>query len=164
MAKFVFKLDPLLRLRRRQEQEKQRALAAINQKRVQLEQRLRQQQSLITSGKGDLRERLVGRLDTDELRSHAASTTQSLRVAQRLAVELAGVHRHLAAAREELVEATRARRAMELLRDRRFQQWKTAQDKADVAATDELAVIAAARPGCPNGMESDPTGIETEHE
>jgi len=160
MAKFVFKLDPLLRLRQREEQEKQRALASINRKRVQLEEHLRRQQSLITADKRGLRDRLVGNLDTNELRLHAASTTQSMRTAQRLAVELAGVHRHLTEARQDLLEATRNRRALELLRDKRYAQWKAEQDRLEAAATDEMAVIAAGRPR-PLG-ESETLGLETE--
>jgi len=145
MARFIFTLQPLLDLRRRQEQLAQRALAQCNQLRVQFENRLRQQQQIIRSDKQLLRGRLVGALDTDELRLHAASTVQGMRSAQRLAVELAGVHKRLSVARDELVEATRARRAIELLRDRRYEQWKTQQARADVAATDELATMAAAR-------------------
>jgi flagellar protein FliJ len=51
------------------------------------------------------------------------------------------------AARAGLIEAAKARRAVELLRERRWEEWKFAQEKAETAALDELAVIAAARRG-----------------
>lgn len=145
MRKFVFQLQPLLELRRRQEQTKQRALAEINRHRITLEAQLRRQQELIRQDKADLRQRLTGPLDTTALRMNASASLQSLRIAQRLAIELAGAHRRMNSARDELVEATKHRRAMELLRDRRFQQWSAEVEKADVTAMDELAVISAAR-------------------
>ncbi len=145
MPQFVFTLQPLLDMRLRQEQQVQRALAQVNVQRVQIEQKLRRQQQIITADKDGLRGRLVGVLDTDELRGHASATVQGIRAAQQSAVELAGVHKRLQAIRAALIEATRARRAIELLRNRRLQQWKNAQNRAETAAMDELAVIAAAR-------------------
>jgi flagellar export protein FliJ len=76
---------------------------------------------------------------------HASSSMQILRDAQRIVLELAGVHKRLEAARAELIEATKQRRAVELLRDRRFAEWRNAENKRETAAIDELAVIAAAR-------------------
>lgn len=145
MTRFAFTLQPLLDLRRRREQQAQVALAAVNQQRLNLERRLRQQQELIRSDKHALRGRLVGLLDTDALRLQAVSAVQGMRTAQRLAVELAGVHKRLSTTRAELVEATRARRAIELLRDRRYEQWRREQSRADAATIDELATNSAAR-------------------
>jgi flagellar export protein FliJ len=76
---------------------------------------------------------------------HAVASIQQLRQGQRLALELAGVHKRLELARQSLVEAARERRAIELLRERRFAQWMAALDKAEADMLDELAVIAAAR-------------------
>jgi flagellar export protein FliJ len=70
---------------------------------------------------------------------------QQMRHAQRLVLELAGVRRTLEAAQAALADAARGRRAIELLRERRFSQWRQAQDKIENDALDELAVIAAAR-------------------
>lgn len=127
------------------EQVKQRAVADIERERLALEDKLRRQQDTIALARDSLRESLIGTLDAHNLRLHAASSIQQMRQAQRLALELAGVHRRLEAARAALIEASRARRAIELLRERRFEQWKAALDKAENNALDELAVIAAAR-------------------
>ncbi|UCD76367.1 MAG: flagellar FliJ family protein [Phycisphaerales bacterium] len=145
MARFVFPLQPLLRARRRAEQARQRAVAEVERERLSLEDRLRRQQRQIAEGKRWLGDRLVGTLDVPVLRDQAGATMLFMRKAQRVALELAGVHRRLEAVRAELIEATKRRRAIELLRDRRFQQWKADLDKAETAALDELAVIAAAR-------------------
>ena len=41
------------------------------------------------------------------------------------------------------MEASRQRKAVELLRERRYEEWKQARDKAEAAALDELAVMRA---------------------
>jgi flagellar export protein FliJ len=145
MKRFVFKLDPVLRARRRAEQVHQRVVAGLERERVELEDRLRRQQRLMTEGKQALREGLVGSLRMHELRQQAGSSMALLRSAQRLALELAGVHQRIEVARRELVEAARRRRAIELLRDRRYEQWRVAVEKAEISRMDELAAIAAAR-------------------
>jgi len=142
MRPFIFKLDPLLNLRRREEREKQIVLAEANRQRVRLEQTLRQQQENLSVGKVSLRDTLVGRLDVASLRFHAANSTQVHRAARRIVLELAGVHRRIEAAREQLVEAARRRRALELLLQKRMAQWKQAASKAEEAHMDELAVMA----------------------
>lgn len=145
MAKFRFKLEPLLKARRMVEQTHQRAVAEIERERMTLEARLRAQQEHLAEGKKTMRSDMVGQVNIQGLRMHAASSLHQMRIAQRLVLELAGVHRRLEAARASLIEAARRRRAVELLKERRFLQWRTRLEKAETAALDELAVIAAAR-------------------
>jgi flagellar FliJ protein len=145
MAKFVFTLKSLLRARQIAEQGCQRAVAELEQQRLALEGRLRNEQSRIVQMKGDLRNTLTGPIDPHALRLHAAATMQQVRSAQQMVLEMAGVHRRLEPARLRLVEAARQRRAVELLRDQRFEQWKRIQDRKDTALLDELATIASAR-------------------
>lgn len=145
MAKFTFSLDPLLKARLTVEQRHQRAVAVIEQERRGLEERIRDQQRQIAEGKQTVRGGLIGAVDAQGLRQHAASSLHMMRQAQRLVLELHGVHRRLEAARAGLIEAAKARRAVELLRERRWEEWKSAQERAETAALDELAVIAAAR-------------------
>src|SRR6185436_16051682 len=102
MPRFIFKLEPLLRAGKRQEQEKQRFVAGIEAERMRLEQALRQHQMNIAAGKDALRAGLVGRVDAGVLRLEAAGTMQVLRKAQHTLIELAGLHKRLDAARAEL--------------------------------------------------------------
>lgn len=139
MAKFVFKLEPLLEARRRREQGRQREVAEVERERLALERMLREHQREIGRGKQELRERLAGPLDMRRLRQGSFASLHRVRKAQQVVLQLAGVHRRLDEARGRLLEATRRRRAIELLRDRRFQQWKTALDKAETAMLDDLA-------------------------
>jgi flagellar FliJ protein len=145
MPRFRFKLDPVLETRRRAEQAKQRVVADLDRRRLEMEETLRRRQAAITAGKDSRRDQLVGRLDIAALRAHAGSTLQVIRDAHRILLELAGVHKQLDAARAELIEASRDRRAIELLRERRFEEWKKRVNKAEDAVIDELAVQSAAR-------------------
>ena len=70
---------------------------------------------------------------------------QADRVAHRVVLELAGVHQRLDAARAELRAAMQRRQAIELLRDRHFERWRKAQEKAETTALDELAARARFR-------------------
>jgi len=145
MAKFTFSLQALLKARLAVEQRHQVAVAKIEYERRTLEERIRAQQGMISDGKQEVRSGLIGAVDAQGLRHHASASLHLMRQAQRLVLELHGVHHRMEAARQELVEAAKARRAVELLRDRRWEEWKVAEDKIEVAALDELAVIAAAR-------------------
>ena len=156
MARFRFELEPLLAVRRRKERAAQRTVAELERMRRELEDALRRQQELIMSGKTAVRERLVGRLEIDDLRDHAGVAIDHMRRASRTLLDLAGVHKKLESARKELVEASRQRRVVELLRDRRYETWRRAIDRAEDAAIDELAVQAAARPARPARPEPEP--------
>ncbi len=145
MPKFVFKLEPLLEARRRAEETEQRAVAAIERQRLALEDLLRDRQGEIIEAKHGMRQTLVGRIDLRDLRLRAGMSLHLVRQAQQLALQLAGLHKRIEAARAVLVEATRRRRALELLRDRHLARWKRAIEKAETAALDELAVSAAAQ-------------------
>src|SRR5688572_24024686 len=111
MAKFIFQLEPLLKARRLTEQGHQRAVATIEMERRRLEDALRRQQLSIADGKQSLQVQLVGAVDAQALRMHAAATMHQMRQAQRIVLELAGVHRRLEAARNLLIDAARNRRA-----------------------------------------------------
>jgi flagellar FliJ protein len=145
MPRFRFTLDPLLRARLRREQHCQREVAKLERERLDLEARLRRYQGDLAAGKDSLRDRLVGPLDTSALRLQAGQARQIMRSAQQIVIELAGVQKRLEGARAELLQAATQRRAVELLRDRRFEAWKRRIEKAETAAVDELAVQAAAR-------------------
>lgn len=145
MARFVFSLQAVLKARRRAEEELQRAVAQIERERMRLEDVLRGHQRSLVSDKNLLRAGLTGLIDVRDLRLQANCARQIMRRAQQIVLELAGVYKRLEAARARLIEATRDRRAIELVRERRYEQFKAAIDKAETAALDELTVIAAAR-------------------
>jgi flagellar protein FliJ len=144
--RFKFALEPLLRARLLQEQLHQRAVAEIERERLKIEDTLRRHQAHLSESKQSIRENLVGRIHPGALRMHASASLGVMRAAQRIVLELAGVHRRLDVARTQLVESARQRRAVEILRERRYQVWQEEVAKAEAGVLDELVVIAAARP------------------
>ena len=145
MAKFVFRLEPLLTARRHVEQEARRVVAVLERERIGLENDLRRHQQQIMSDKRQMRGSMTGSLDMRALRQGAGVTLHVIRKAQQLVLKLAGVSQRMQSARAELRKTMTSRRAIELLREKRFDQWKIVQSKAETAALDELAVGRAAR-------------------
>ncbi len=145
MAKFVFRLEPLLTARRHAEQDARRVVAVIERKRLGLQDELRRHQQQIMSDKQQMRGSMTGSLDMRSLRQGAGVTLHVIRKAQQLVLQLAGVSQRMESARAKLLKTMTRRRAIELLREKRFDQWKVVQSKAEIAALDELAVGRAAR-------------------
>ncbi len=139
MARFEFKMEPLLTHRRRLEDERQRALAVLLREKLILETQLRNQQQSISEDKQRLSGALAGRVDVDSIRRHAAHNHRLAVRAQQIAIRLFELTRQIEAARVALVEATKQRKAIELLRDKRFDRWRKRQQRKATAELDELA-------------------------
>ncbi len=148
MAKFRFNLEPVLGQRRAAEQEKQRAVGELERERLGMEDRLRAWNDSLRGGRAELRVALGqsgGPVAMEEVRMHASASLRMVSEAERLAVSLAGLYRRIERARGELLEAARSRRAVELLKEHRFEEWKRDQDRREREAVDEIAVMRAAR-------------------
>ncbi len=145
MAKFVFRLEPLLTARRHAEQDARRVVAVLERERLGLQDDLRRHQQQIMSDKQQMRGSMTGSLDMRSLRQSAGVTLHGIRKAQQVVLKLAGVSQRMESARAELRKMRTRRRAIELLREKRFDQWKMVQNKAETAALDELAVGRAVR-------------------
>jgi len=140
VATFQFKLEPLLRHRLTIEEQHQRELAGQLQQRTNLHDELRQMQQTISTSKSDLRDGLIGRIDLERI---AAFTWYSGYVTQRahhMVIQLASIEKQIATAREKLMESIRARRALELLREKQFVQWLLEQQRREDAELDDLAL------------------------
>jgi flagellar export protein FliJ len=98
--------------------------------------------------------------DVRAVRLQSGAAVRLGMAAQRAVLELAGVHRRLEGARAELLEAAKRRKAVELLRERRYEEWRTDQNRRELAAVDELAVMAAARRASAPGP-FDPAGDDS---
>lgn len=150
-SRFHFALDPLLAARRRAEENAQREVARLELIRRDIEQLIRQRQQEIADGRGALRGALTGRIDGPALRVHAGAAVQVMRQGHQLVLKLAGVMSALERARQALAEAAARRRAIELLRERRYLAWRQEIDRAETAAIDDLAVIRAGRAAATEG-------------
>ncbi|MEL6328632.1 MAG: flagellar FliJ family protein [Planctomycetota bacterium] len=149
MAAFRFKLEPVLRQREMAEDRQRREVAAIERERHELEEVIRACQRSIVREKEDLAgvlgaagERSV---DLRTARVQANASLHQVSRAQQAVLLLAGVHKRLESARAELARLAAARRAVELLRERRLREWKRSEARKEARAIDEL-VVARYRP------------------
>lgn len=154
MAKFHFQLEAVLEQRRGVERTRQVAVAELERQRMDTEDRIRDIQRQIVVEKEDLRDalatpepgaRAVGGVDLRHVRLQAAASLHLVAKAQHTVVRLAGLFKRLDAARLELVKATTRRKAVEVLKERRYEQWRDEQTRRENAALDELSVMRAPR-------------------
>lgn len=139
MPRFTFKLDPVLRQRRREEDQHRRELAHLLSRRHTMHDQLREMQTTLSSDKRQMAESLTGRVDVDRIRRHAAHSGQVTQRAHGIVTHLAELEQRIERTRAALIEASRHRKAIELLRDRQHRRWKRKMDRREAAAADELA-------------------------
>ena len=146
MAKFVFKLDGVLRQREHIEQQRQRELAVIQSEMAVFEAQLRALDSSMRGAEQDLRtNRLVGRLDLAFLAAYRRYAIDMQRRAVAIAQKMARVQAKLEAARQNLIEAAKQKKVIEKLRERELQRWREDLAKRETAAMDEIAMQMASR-------------------
>jgi flagellar protein FliJ len=141
MASFTFNLDGVLRHREFVEKERQRELATAQGELAELEAQLRALDQDAVAATNDLRDnRLVGRIDLAFLAAHRrfaiAMQRKALGIAQKIAVAQQNVNQRRAA----LAEAAKERKAIEKLREKRFEQWRAEQSKKEADALDEAGM------------------------
>src|SRR5688572_19603202 len=152
--KFKFTLEAVLTQRMAIEEQHQRRVATLERERLALEDRIRGFQRLIRGAKDDLRKRLVSErresdLDTSsgggvslsDVKLQANASLHLVARAQQSVLELAGLHRRIDAARLELLRATTDRKAVELLKAKRLQEWKDEIRRKGDAELDEMNVM-----------------------
>jgi flagellar FliJ protein len=138
MAGFQFKLQPVLKVRQAAEDRCQRELADIMRRRNAAHDRLREMQQTIVESKHALATGLVGAVNVSHIGQFARYSAQVRVRAQTLLRELAGIEREVNAARARLLEATRARKALELLRDKQQARWELERRRREAVEMDEL--------------------------
>ena len=149
MPRFVFTLQALLDQRLHEERSKQLAVAAVEGQRAALEADIADRQRRIGGFKEDIRALLStpepGGVDLRTVRLQAAASLHMQAGTQRLALNLAGVYQRLESARAELRAASTRRRAVELLKQKRHDQWKREITRKENLELDEIGTLRAAR-------------------
>lgn len=146
MARFRFRLQPVLRQREMVERDEQLVVAEIERERLRLEERLREAQRQIEGEQGALHGLVgAGAINPAHARAQAAAILAARSRAQRLARELALVYKRLERARGELAKAAMQRRSMELLRDSQLAEFRRGVSRAEDRSLDEMAVMRASR-------------------
>lgn len=150
MARFRFELEPLLEQRRREERERMKAVAEIERERVEIEEAAMRLALAQRDEREALRAELDGGgagVDLGRVRLQSNASLHGLRKTHELALRGAAVLRRLEAARRELVGATTRRRAVELLRERRFEAWLAGERAREARELDELVTARFGRGG-----------------
>lgn len=148
MGRFVFKLQPVLDQRLRAERVHQRAVAELEGDRFGLESEIRHCHTLAEQERDDLRDRLAAHgaaVDLSGAKLQANASLHLIARAQRAVLKLAAIHNKLDRARLELLAAAAKRKAVELLRDKQFEAWRTDQNRREAAMLDDLTAAAHGR-------------------
>lgn len=148
MPQFKFQLQAVLKQRAAVERTRQLAVAAVEQERFAAEEELRACQRNIDREKREMRDMLApgqGPVDLRSVRMQAGASLAMIGQASRGVYALAGVIKRLEVARSDLLRAATARKAVETLRERRYEAWLEEQKARESATLDEMAVIRAAR-------------------
>ncbi len=158
MAKFVFQLDGVLRQRTNVERQRKRELAVVQQQMATLDAELRALDASVRTAEQDLRQnRLVGRIDLAFLAAHRRYAFAMQRKAMGVAQKMAAVQVQLEKAQRLATEASKQKKILEKLRERRFARWREQLERRDLTEMDEIGSrlsyehIAAA--------EIDPAGV-----
>lgn len=122
------------------EDERQRELAKCLRQRMILMDQLRQMQQTIRDSKRSLGDTLVGRVDLGRVATFAHYSGQTAVRAQQIVQKLAAVEKQVDEARQRLLAAVKDRKALELLRDQRFEAWRQEQERREAADLDEMAI------------------------
>ena len=145
MPKFEFNLEPVLFQRRSHEETCQRELAKSLRQRMILLNHLRQMQQTISQSKHDLANGLIGKVNLSQTAQFARYSGQVTQRAHSFVTKLAVIEREIQKAQGNFQEAVRQRKALEQLRERRYQDWLTLQHRREAAELDELTTQRYAR-------------------
>jgi len=145
MAKFQFRFQTLLAHQRRVEDQRQRELAQQLRSRMILHDQIRDMQDTIRESKQSMADGLVGNVDLTRVGQFARYSGNAAARARQIVMKLAGLEKEIEAARQLLLEATKQRKALELLRDKHEAQWRYEQNRRETNELDELATTRYAR-------------------
>jgi flagellar FliJ protein len=102
-------------------------------------------QDTIRDSKQSMADGLVGRVDLTRVGQFARYSGHAATRARQIVVKLAGLEKQIEDARQALLDATKQRKSLELLRDKHEAQWRYEQDRRETNELDELATTRFAR-------------------
>jgi flagellar FliJ protein len=141
MARFVFKLQAVLRQRQQIEQQKLRDLAVRQQVVVSLQQDLQTLQTEAQTAMQDLRDnRLVGPINLSYLSAHRRFIMSMGRRAATITQKILQAQKQVDEARLVLAEAAKNRKAIEKLKEKHYEYWRQEQEKKESALLDEVGM------------------------
>jgi len=141
MARFTFKLDGVLRQRKHVERQRQRQVAVAQAELTTLESELRAVEGMQAAATTDLRDnRLVGRIDLSFLAAHRRFMIATQRKGMAVVQKIAVAQQKVDTARTALADAAKGRKAIETLREKRFDEWRRDEEKKEADLLDEVGM------------------------
>ena len=110
-----------------------------------LHDQIREMQDTIRDSKRSMADSLIGRVDLTRIGQFARYSGHAAQRARQIVVKLVGLEKQAEQARVLLLEATKQRKALELLRDKDHAKWRYEQDRKETNELDELATSQYAR-------------------
>jgi flagellar FliJ protein len=139
MARFVFSLEAVLRHRLLAEQERMRELAVCQLEMARLQAELRALNDSLQAGAVDMKSnRLVGTIDVNYLAAHRRFTVAMQRKGQVLVQDMARQQRKVDEAQQLVAQAAKERKAIEKLRERKYERWREEAARKEMAEMDEV--------------------------
>lgn len=145
MPRFTFRYETLLQHRRNIEDQRQRELAEQVRMQMIMKDQLRDMQQGLSTSKRDLGQALIGKVDLSQVGGFTRYNAQATTRGYALVRKLAELQVKVDAARNQLLQATQQRKALEVLRDRDLANWRRDQMRRETAEMDEIAAQAYAR-------------------
>lgn len=140
MPKFEFNLEAVLQQRTWVEREHQRQLGVVLARLAELEGELQRLDTTVKGSTAELREgRLTGPIDLAFLAAHRRFVLATERRAREIMQRMSLVTRQIEEARRLLVEASRARKVVEKLRERKLAEWKTGLIESEQEEMDDIS-------------------------
>jgi flagellar FliJ protein len=137
MAKFTFKLEAVLEQRKHIERQRQRDLAAAQQKLLKLQAELDALSAVKRASANELR--TSRKLTAATLAAHRRFAAAMRHKSAVLAHAIANARRELDAAQLELLQAAKQRKVMEKLREREQTRWARSVRKREETESDDIA-------------------------
>lgn len=140
MARFKFRLERVLSVRRHEEERERMAFAAATQKKIEAERILSEIREEIIAA-ADAAAKLIAVRATieDLIRSHEYRLAL-FRKEESAAANLDNANAILEAARLKLIESRKKRRVLENLRERRRTEWRREEDNREQTELDEIGL------------------------
>lgn len=141
MARFRFRLQAVLRHRLQIEEERQRALAVVQQQLTAMTNELKAMDDQVEQANNDLRaNHLVGPVDVGYLTAHRRFIVGVRRQAMQLVQRMAMVQKQVDEARLALAEAAKQRKIIEKLREKQLDRWRQESARKEGDALDEIGM------------------------
>ena len=148
MAKFIFKLQGVLRQREHVEKEKMRALAQCVKHEADCQAELQRLKDSVQHSNDDLRNHhLVGVLDMSFITAHRRFMGAMQRQALAIAQKIANAQQRVVDARLALAEAAKQRKVLEKLREKQHEKWLAELHAKEMRDQDEIGMQLAFQAG-----------------